>query len=348
MEQKYKLLVIEDNNEMRENIAEILELSGYEVSTAADGLQGVQAARQHKPDLILCDIMMPNLDGFGVLKILQQDSQLKSTPFVFLTAKAEKDDFRKGMNLGAEDYLLKPFEDSDLLQVIETKLEKYRELSRNRSSKILSGLIDFNTLEKFPAVHELLAQSESREFGKKSKLWHTNDKVNQIYFVESGTLKEGQETVGGKEFIFQFYHGPVFAGISHLFQLSYHSHCEVIETAIIKTVSKKAIEEIILKENLWTSFQHYFSQLCQDHLSRLAINSFGNVREKVAFHLFYLHKRSNHKVLQLSREDLASFCGIAKETLIRCLAELKEEKLLEISTHGIHLLHPTKLEALFM
>ncbi len=348
MDQKHKLLVIEDNSEMRENIAEILELSGYEVFTAADGLLGVQAARQNKPDLILCDIMMPNLDGFGVLKILQQDTQLKNTPFIFLTAKAEKEDFRKGMNLGAEDYLLKPFEDSDLLQVIETKLEKYRELSRNRSSKILSGLIDFHALQNYPAIKELLDASESREFGKKSKLWHTNDKVNQIYFVESGILKEGQETVGGKEFIFSFYDGPAFAGLSHLFQLSFHSHCEVIETALIKSISKKALEEIILKENLWTSFQHYFSQLCQDHLSRLAINSFGNVREKVAFHLFYLYKKFDKKSLQLSREDMASFCGIAKETLIRCLAELKEEKLIEISSHGIHIVHPAKLEGLYL
>ncbi|MBK8956049.1 MAG: response regulator [Saprospiraceae bacterium] len=116
---KSKILIIEDNNEMRENIQEILELSNYEVYAASDGLLGVQAARAHKPDIILCDIMMPNLDGFGVLKILQQDPALQTIPLIFLTAKAEKEDFRKGMNLGAEDYLIKPFDDADLLEVIQ-------------------------------------------------------------------------------------------------------------------------------------------------------------------------------------------------------------------------------------
>ncbi len=123
MQSKSKILLIEDNAEMRENLTEILELAEYEVKSAEDGLIGIQYARQFRPDIILCDIMMPNLDGFGVLKIIQQDESLKHLPFIFLTAKSEKEDFRKGMNLGAEDYLVKPFEDSDLLQIVENKLK---------------------------------------------------------------------------------------------------------------------------------------------------------------------------------------------------------------------------------
>ena len=344
---KHKILIIEDNTGMRENIQEILELSNYEVQATPDGLVGIQLARQFKPDLVLCDIMMPNLDGFGVLKIMQQDPHLQSIPLIFLTAKAEKEDFRKGMNLGAEDYLVKPFEDFDLLEVISKKLQKYEDLAKNRTSKTLAGLIEFEHLDRFPKVVDLIQQSPTKAYGKKSKIWSSQEKVNSIFFIEQGILKEGIDTVGDKEFIFEFYGGPGFAGITHLFQGIFHSHCEVVEPATIKAISRKQLEEIILQENLWTSFQHYFSQLCQQHLTRLALNSFGNVREKVAFHLAQLSKKITNQTITLGREDLASYCGIAKETLIRNLTELKEDKVIEIDPQGIKIINIQKLNTLF-
>lgn len=116
--QSKKILVIEDNLEMRENIAELLELAGYTVYTAPDGVDGLVQMRELLPDLVLCDIMMPELDGFGVLRAMENLPDLIGTPFVFLTAMAEKDDFRKGMDLGADDYLSKPFKGDELLRVV--------------------------------------------------------------------------------------------------------------------------------------------------------------------------------------------------------------------------------------
>ena len=110
-----KILVIEDNHDVRENLAEILELSDYTVYTAENGKTGVEKAMEHLPDLILCDVMMPELDGFGVLRILEKKQNTANIPFIFLTAKSEKTDFRKGMNLGADDYITKPFDDVELL-----------------------------------------------------------------------------------------------------------------------------------------------------------------------------------------------------------------------------------------
>jgi CheY-like chemotaxis protein len=95
-----KILLIEDNTEVRENTAEILELADYTVFTAANGKIGVELAKREMPDLIICDIMMPELDGYGVLHVLSKNPATASIPFIFLTAKSEKDDFRKGMNLG--------------------------------------------------------------------------------------------------------------------------------------------------------------------------------------------------------------------------------------------------------
>ncbi len=124
-----KILIIEDNTDIRENIEEILELADYTVFTAENGKSGVRLAKEQLPDIIVCDIMMPELDGYGVLHILSRDEKTNSIPFIFLTAKVEKEDFRKGMNLGADDYITKPFSENDLLDAIESRLKRNEDLS---------------------------------------------------------------------------------------------------------------------------------------------------------------------------------------------------------------------------
>lgn len=118
-----KLLLIEDEDTLRENIAELLILNGYQVSTAKDGQQGLSQAALDPPDLIICDIMMPLLDGYQVLAVIRSTSALVRTPFIFLTAKADNPDFRYGMNLGADDYLTKPVTSRDLILAIESRLK---------------------------------------------------------------------------------------------------------------------------------------------------------------------------------------------------------------------------------
>lgn len=134
-----KILVIEDEPEMRRNIAALLRFSGYEPIAAENGSAGVEAARQARPHLILCDVMMPELDGYGVLKALQADTALACIPFIFLTAKGEKDDLRSGMDLGADDYLTKPVANAELVRAIEARLRRserqsYREFKPDFSS----------------------------------------------------------------------------------------------------------------------------------------------------------------------------------------------------------------------
>ncbi|MFK7953387.1 MAG: PleD family two-component system response regulator, partial [Ekhidna sp.] len=126
---KRNILIIEDQAEVRENIAELLDLSNYDVKTASDGKEGVKIALSTPPDLVLCDIMMPEMDGYEVLYLLSKNPKTASLPFIFLTAKAEKSDFRKGMNMGADDYITKPFEEMELLGAIERRLKKYDDLS---------------------------------------------------------------------------------------------------------------------------------------------------------------------------------------------------------------------------
>ena len=145
------LLLIEDNIEIRENTAEILELAGYKVQTAENGKVGVEMALKEKPDLIICDIMMPVLDGYGVLHLLNKNPELTGIPFIFLTAKAERSDFRKGMEMGADDYITKPFDSEVLLLKIKAILKRNEE--QNRESENME--FDLSTYHFNPRLRQL-------------------------------------------------------------------------------------------------------------------------------------------------------------------------------------------------
>ena len=135
------ILVIEDNFDVRDNIVEILELANYGVITADNGRSGIELAEQENPDLIICDIMMPELDGYGVLQLLSESPKTSAIPFVFLTAKTERNDVRKGMSLGADDYLTKPFDDVELLDAVQIRLRRHESIKNN-------ALNDFNSVNQ--------------------------------------------------------------------------------------------------------------------------------------------------------------------------------------------------------
>lgn len=139
-----KILVIEDADALRKDIMEMLTFEGFEVFGAGNGVQGLQVARETHPDLIICDIMMPELDGYGVLEGLQKDGDGVTVPFVFLTAKADKTDIRVGMQRGADDYLPKPFTASELITSVRKQLEKraaYDTQAKKRAEELRENII---------------------------------------------------------------------------------------------------------------------------------------------------------------------------------------------------------------
>jgi two-component system, sensor histidine kinase and response regulator len=148
-----KILVIEDEDAVRENILELLSEEGYSVIEAPNGEDGIQKVWQEHPELVICDIMMPDLDGYGVLAKVRQDSRLSSIPFLFLTARVGRDDMRRGMGLGADDYITKPFTRQELLQAIETRLGRIQKLEALAQQK----LVEVNQKIRSNLPHELLA-----------------------------------------------------------------------------------------------------------------------------------------------------------------------------------------------
>ena len=136
-----KILVIEDELNIRESLAELLELKDYDVITAENGQEGIIRAIQHLPNLIICDVMMPVFDGYQVLSLVRKNKNLANTPFLFLTAKASKEEIREGMSLGADDYLTKPFTSKELFSAIETRLSRSSDQDKelNRKLKVFSS-----------------------------------------------------------------------------------------------------------------------------------------------------------------------------------------------------------------
>jgi DNA-binding NarL/FixJ family response regulator len=176
-----KILVIEDEPEMRRNITTLLRYYNYEPIAAENGRVAVEMARREIPDLILCDVMMPELDGYGVLHALQSDPSLARIPFIFLTAKGEKDDLRSGMNLGADDYLTKPVVNADLVRAIESRLRRSEQQMKREFRPDFSSAAPLLQLGLTPRAAEAL-------------LWlaqgKTNSDIATILGITESTVKK--------------------------------------------------------------------------------------------------------------------------------------------------------------
>jgi diguanylate cyclase len=166
----YKILIIEDEPQIRENIETILSLEGFATITAEDGYQGLQMAEQHQPDIIICDVMMPNLDGYGLLRVLRQHPPTSDIPFIFLTAKAEYPNIRQGMGLGADDYLTKPFDVNELLQVVSTQLEKRQKIIQRYKAQIQEMEAQIHYLARHDSTTDLSNQLFLEEYFDKIRL----------------------------------------------------------------------------------------------------------------------------------------------------------------------------------
>lgn len=184
-----KVLVIEDEPEMRRNITTLLRYYDYEAIAAENGRAGIEAVRREKPDLILCDVMMPELDGYAVIQALQNDPSLARIPFIFLTAKGEKEDLRSGMNLGADDYLTKPVANADLIQAIETRLR------RAEQQVIREFKPDFSSAKPLLALGLTPRAAETLLWLAQGK---TNTEIATILGVTESTIKKHVQEVFDK------------------------------------------------------------------------------------------------------------------------------------------------------
>ena len=241
-----KVLVIEDNKDILENTAEMLELSNYQVFTAINGKVGVEKALANKPDLILCDIMMPELDGYGVLHMVHKNPDLQHTPFIFLTAKAEQSEVRKGMSLGADDYISKPFDPTDLLTAIESRLKKADLINE----KIARGLKGVNELISIAGGDKALAEfidgRHIDKYKKRQRIFAEGNHPIRLYYVQKGKIKIFKTNSDGKELIVKIINEGEFFGYTAMLENSvYKDSADALEDAEIAAIPRNEFEELM-------------------------------------------------------------------------------------------------------
>jgi CRP-like cAMP-binding protein/CheY-like chemotaxis protein len=345
-----KILLIEDNKDVRENTAEILSLAKYNVITAVNGKEGVEMAQKEKPDLIICDIMMPVLDGHGALHLLSKNEDTSSIPFIFLTAKAERSDFRKGMEMGADDYLTKPFDDVELLNAIESRLKK-NEILKKEFTKSITGINDFiNEAKSIDSLKKLSEERDVRIYKKKDDIYKEGNYPKGVYFVSKGKVKIYQTNEHGKEFITELHkEGDFFGYLSLLKDEKYSSTASTLEDSEIYMIPKEDFFSLIYKNaEVSKKFIEILSNNLLENEKQLVKLAYNSVRKRVAEALIKLSdkykKEDDQKFsMNVSREDLANLVGTATETVIRTLSDFKEDKFIEISGSNITILSHDKL-----
>ena len=348
-----KILLIEDNKDVRENTAEILTLAQYKVITAVNGKEGVEIAQKEKPDLIICDIMMPVLDGHGALHLLSKNDETASIPFIFLTAKAERNDFRKGMEMGADDYLTKPFDEVELLNAIESRLKK-NEILKKEFTKNLAGINDF--IHEAKGIESLKKLSEERDvriYKKKSDIYKENSFPKGVYFISKGKVKSYQTNELGKELITELHkEGDFFGYLSLLQDEKYTSSAAALEDSEIYMIPKDDFFSLIYKNaEVSKRFIEILSNNLKEKEKQLVKLAYNSVRKRVAEALVKLsdkYKKEDEQKfsMNVSREDLANIVGTATETVIRTLSDFKEDKLIEIAGSTITITNYGKLAAM--
>lgn len=344
-------MLIEDNPDVRENTAEILELADYTVITAENGKVGVEKAKQEIPDLIICDIMMPELDGYGVLHVLSKLPSTAFIPFIFLTAKADKSDFRKGMNLGADDYLTKPFEETELLEAIEIRLKR-SSLVKKHFKNDEEGLGEFlDTARGLQELKDLSVDRKKRNYKKKETIFFEGDYPNCLYFVNSGKVKTIKTDDYGKELVTDLYGPGEFLGyIPLLEEGSYHETALAIEDAEVSLIPKEDFSSLLSRNrDVSNKFIKMLSNNIAEKEERLLRLAYGTVRERTAEALLELkarHTEPGSEEIRISREDLASIVGTATESLIRTLSEFKSDGLIEVEGRRIRVVNEDSLKRL--
>jgi CRP-like cAMP-binding protein/CheY-like chemotaxis protein len=342
-----KVLIIEDNNDIRENIVEILELAGYEVFAADNGKVGVDLAVKNLPDIVLCDIMMPELDGYGVLYMLNKYPETAAIPFIFLTAKAERVDLRKGMEMGADDYLTKPFDDMELLNAIESRLKKKeaQQAFYSKSLDTLGAIISKN--DGLTELKKIIQERKVRQFKKGQVIYYEGDRGNGLYLLISGSVKAIKLAEDGRELMTGIYGPDTYLGVhAMLANEDYTETATALEDSALCLIPKDQLEQLL---NMYPVVAREFIKLLSNDIrekeEQLLQLAYHSVRKRMAEAMVRLSRQHDieGEAFKISREDLAAMAGMATETVSRTLSDFKDEGLIDKKGSAITILDINKL-----
>ena len=296
------VLIIEDNQNIRDNVIEILELAGYKTYGTATGKCGIDLAIKHNPDIILCDIMMDGLDGYGVLYLLKKNPLTSMIPFVFITAKVERADMRKAMELSS----------------MVSKEDGLKELQN------------------------LVADKKGREFKKNQVIYYEGDKVVGIYLVLQGKIKTIMLAEDGRELMTGIFETDDFLGINVLLSNElYTDTATAIEDSSLCLIPKRQLDDLLhLYPEVAEKFIRILSKDIREKEQYLMQLAYHSVRKRIAEAILRLHRQNNDEgeCIKLTRDDLAAMSGTAPETVSRTLTEFRSEGLIEKTQNSLKIL----------
>jgi DNA-binding response OmpR family regulator len=352
------VLVVEDNEVIREDVAEILTLANYKVISAVNGKEGIEKAYESLPDLIISDIAMPVVDGFGMLHILRSDPKTEEVPFIFLTSKSARNDFRNAMESGADDYITKPFNGDELLKAVENRFKRETAIKKNLSSEVrdLKEAQAENNMGSVSLEEVLSADHDTNTYLKKQIIYKEGHTPHYLYYIRKGKVRTFKTHEDGKQLVMDLYNEGDFLGyISLLEESAYKDSAEAMEDTELTLVPKREFEELLHKNaEVQKKVLKLLAKNIAENEKHLLGIAYNTLRKKVANALASLYSKyhgSNGKgafQIDIARNDLAAIAGTATESLIRTLAEFKKEKLIDINSRDnkITLLSPDKLERL--
>ncbi|WP_179374827.1 response regulator [Winogradskyella wichelsiae] len=346
------VLLIEDDTVLRENTAELLELSNYSVLTAANGKLGVEMANTHLPDIIVCDIMMPILDGYGVLEELSKNSITKFIPFIFLSAKTERQDVRKGMDLGADDYITKPFSEDEIISAIESRIAKAAILKEERESYQTTANPQDNE-DELRTLNDLKNFFDDNgtvfNYKKNAIIYKEGQNSNFIYLILKGVVKCFKYDEEGKELTTALHkEDEIFGYTSFTQNIAYKESATTMQDVEMVGVSKSELKDVLDKNH---KISLEIIQLLSDGITgvkdQLLQMAYSSVRRKTAATILRFAEKINSKPedpIRISRSDLASVAGIATETLIRTMSDFKKQGIIEMEGRTIKVIDLRKLQ----
>ena len=345
-----RILLIEDDNVLRENTAELLELSNYQVSTAYNGKVGIESALNSIPDIIICDIMMPELDGYNVLENLTSNKKTKHIPFIFLSAKTERKDVRKGMNLGADDYITKPFEEEELISAIESRLAKVailKDEQKNGNNSLNTEKENIKTLNDLKIFFD--DNGTIFNYPKDSIIYKEEQSSNFIYLISKGVIKCHKLDEQGKELTTALHtEDELFGYTSFTENVPYQETATAIKDVEIIGLSKTELKNVLDKNHhLTLELIQLITNNITDVKDQLLQMAYSSVYKKTATTILKFAEKLNTKKgdsIKISRNDLASVAGIATETLIRTISKFKKQGLIEMEGRNIKILNADKLK----
>lgn len=327
----------------------LLRTAGYEVWEARDGMAGLATARSAHPDLIISDLAVPGIDGLGLLHLIQKDARLSDIPFIFLTREGDYADFRRGMDLGADDFFAGPLSGTDLLNSVEKKLKRMDRI-RDSMKRIAGAQAVPGDTGGEQALQELFTNQKINKYKRKQLIFQEGNYPHYLYYVQKGKVKGYKTNEEGKELTVVLYGEGDFIGFTALFEEGpYHVSTEALEYCEIVLIPKAEFFRLINSNPaVATGFIRMLAKNNNQKAEQMVQLAYNSLRKRTANALLLLQekfKTSPEKEfkIRITREELAHLSGATTESLIRTLSDFKAERLISIHSGDIAILDEERL-----